>query len=175
MSARPPLAAEDVPLEQLAAAAQALADRLVAAARSGLSSEHRERLQLVGANDPRLAGEESLLNRTRCYLRARRLRDCLFPGGIFADPAWDMLLDLYGCHLEGETVCISNACAAAGVPTTTALRWVNRLEEAGLVERRPDPADNRRIIVELREAAIWRLEFWLEATFEHDAASLPAE
>jgi hypothetical protein len=172
MTNRPPLAApEDVPLEQLAAAARVLADRLVAAARSGLSSEDRPRLQLVGANDQRLAGDESLATRTRCYLRARRLRECLFPGGIFADPAWDMLLDLFACHLEGETVCVSDACVAAGVPTTTALRWVSRLEEAGLIERRPDTADCRRIIVELKETAIWRLQFWLEATFEDDGAS----
>ncbi|MEA3017303.1 MAG: hypothetical protein QOI38_2025 [Sphingomonadales bacterium] len=171
MSNRPPLAAaEEVPLEQLAAAAQALADRLVAAARSGLSEE-RPRLQLVGANDPRLAGEASLATRTRSYLRARRLRECLFPEGIFADPAWDMLLDLFACHLEGEKVCVSDACIAAGVPTTTALRWVNRLEEAGLVERRPDPEDSRRIIVALKETAIWRIEFWLEATFDDDSAS----
>jgi DNA-binding transcriptional ArsR family regulator len=174
MTRRPPLAAasETVPLEQLAATAQMLAEALAAAAQcDSLSLQRRPRLQLVGAHDSRRAGDASLSTQVRNYLRARRLRDGLFPPGIFADPAWDMLLDLFACRLEESKVYISDACIAASVPQTTALRWVDRLEECGLVERHPDPADSRRIYVELTETAAWRIELWLSATFHADAAA----
>lgn len=158
---------ENVPLEQLAVTAQMLADGLVAAAERGCSAsaQQRPRLQLVGADEGQPGGQESLSMQVRCYLRARRLRDGLFPEGIFADPAWDMLLDLYACRLEGTEVCVSNACIAARVPHSTALRWVDRLEEFGLVERRPDPVDSRRIYVGLTDIATWRIELWLKAAF----------
>ena len=174
MTRRPPLAAacETVPLEQLAATAQMLAEALAAAAQcDGHALQRRPRLQLVGVNDSQRPGETSLAVLSRCYLRARRLRDGLFPAGIFADPAWDMLLDLFACRLEESKVYISDACIAASVPQTTALRWVDRLEECGLVERHPDAADSRRIYVELTETAAWRIELWLNATFHADAAA----
>jgi DNA-binding transcriptional ArsR family regulator len=148
-----------------------LADRLASAAERSSSEAARPRLQLVGAGETQRAGDASLAARTRYYLRARRLRDGMFPEGIFADPAWDMLLDLFACKLEGTRVCVSNACSAAGVPQTTALRWVDRLEECGLVERRPDPVDSRRIYVELTELAGWRMELWLKSTFQVDSAA----
>lgn len=173
MTRRPPLAAavEDVPLEQLAATAQMLAEALAVAAQcTGLEPQPRPRLQLVGLNDCQRAGEVSLATQARCYLRARRLREGLFPEGIFADPAWDMLLDLFACRLEETRVYIGDACVAAIVPHTTALRWVDRLEECGLVIRHPDPADSRRIYVELTETAAWRIELWLNATFHADSA-----
>lgn len=173
MSRRPPLAAsEDVPLEQLAATARMLADGLIAAAeRSVPAAQQRPHLQLVGVNDGQPAGDADMAARTRCYLRARRLREGLFPERIFADPAWDMLLDLYACRLEGTKVCVSNACIAARVPHSTALRWIDRLEEYGLVERRPDPTDHRRLHVELTDMATWRIELWLKATFHADPAA----
>lgn len=174
MSTRPPLTApdDDVPLEELAAAAQMLAERLVLAAQHGSSAPQRlPRLQLVGHSDCRTAGAASLSIQARCYLRARRLREGLFPEGIFADPAWDMLLDLFACKLEGKKVGVTSACSAARVPSTTALRCLDRLEECGLVERRPDPSDCRRIYVELTSVAVARIELWLKATFHAEPGS----
>lgn len=173
MSRRPPIAAapDDLPLEQLAATAQMLADGLVAAAqRSSLPTQQRPLLQLVGAGDSRRAGDASLLVLTRCYLRARRLREGLFQERIFADPAWDMLLELFACKLEGKKLSVSDACNAASVPPTTALRWVDRLEEFGLVARSPDPADSRRIYVDITAITAWRIELWLKATFQSEVA-----
>lgn len=67
---------------------------------------------------------------------------------VFRDPAWDMLLDLMVAEEEGRAVSVSGLCHAAGVPTTTALRHVERLEELGLIARAPDPADKRRFWIE---------------------------
>ncbi|WP_233150975.1 MarR family transcriptional regulator [Sphingomonas mollis] len=85
----------------------------------------------------------------RQAIRARRLRDSFFGDGLFEDPAWDMLLDLYAAHLEGSRVSVSSLCIAAAVAPTTALRWITRLTEAGLVERLPDPTDRRRAFMTL--------------------------
>lgn len=85
----------------------------------------------------------------RRILKVRRDRDRYFPAEIFADPAWDMLLDLTAAQLEGKTVPVSSLCIAAAVPTTTALRWIRSLTEAGLFERRIDPADARRTWINL--------------------------
>ena len=85
----------------------------------------------------------------RRLLRVRRDRDRFFPAEIFADPAWDMLLDLTAAQLEGKPVPVSSLCIAAAVPTTTALRWIRSLTEAGLFERRVDPMDARRTYINL--------------------------
>ncbi len=85
----------------------------------------------------------------RAALRARRLRDGFFGDGLFEDPAWDMLLDLFAAELEGARVSVSSLCIAAAVAPTTALRWLNRLVAEGLLERRPDPRDKRRAFVAL--------------------------
>jgi hypothetical protein len=89
----------------------------------------------------------------RRMLRLRRDRDRYFPGEIFADPAWDMLLDLTAAQLEGRLVPVSSLCIAAAVPTTTALRWVRSLTEAGLMERQMDPTDARRSHIRLSDDA----------------------
>lgn len=91
--------------------------------------------------------------RIRAMIRARRLRDQFFRAELFADPAWDMLLDLMAARLEGRRVAVSSLCIAAAVPPTTALRWIKTLTERGLFVREADPADGRRVHVALSESA----------------------
>ncbi|QNE04037.1 MarR family transcriptional regulator [Croceicoccus marinus] len=89
----------------------------------------------------------------REMIRQRQLRASFFEGELFADPAWDMLLDLTAARAEGNEVCVSSLCIASGVPATTALRWIGQMTEAGLFERLPDPADRRRAIIRLSQSA----------------------
>ncbi len=89
----------------------------------------------------------------RSLIRVRRLRDQFFPRDLFADPAWDMLLDLMAARLEQSRVAVSSLCIAAAVPATTALRWIRTLAEHGLFVRRQDPEDGRRIFIELSDNA----------------------
>jgi hypothetical protein len=63
----------------------------------------------------------------RRLLRLSRERARFFPEALFADPAWDMLLDLTASPLEGGQEPVSSLCIATAVPTTTTLRWVRRL------------------------------------------------
>jgi DNA-binding MarR family transcriptional regulator len=92
---------------------------------------------------------EVSVERVRAVLRARRLRSRFLPEDLFADPAWDMLLELLCAELAQHRIAISTLCLGAGVPSTTALRWLNTLVDRGLVVRRGDPHDARRVFVEL--------------------------
>ncbi|WP_414712446.1 winged helix DNA-binding protein [Sphingobium sp.] len=100
----------------------------------------------------------------RDLLRARRIRADFLPGDLFADPAWDMLLDLLAARLEQERVSVSSLCIAAAVPPTTALRWIRTLTEKGLVERQADPHDGRRIFIGLAQETAESLMRWFGAS-----------
>lgn len=89
----------------------------------------------------------------RAVIRARRLRARFFPEELFADPAWDMLLDLLQAEIAQLRVPVSSLCIAAAVPATTALRWLKAMTEQGLFVRRADPHDGRRVFVELAPEA----------------------
>ncbi|WP_168355907.1 winged helix DNA-binding protein [Sphingomonas gei] len=90
----------------------------------------------------------------RSVIRARRMRAQFFADELFADPAWDMLLDLFAAQLERRQVSVSSLCIAAAVPPTTALRWIGTLHEAGLFERQADPSDRRRAYIGLSAKGI---------------------
>jgi DNA-binding MarR family transcriptional regulator len=96
-------------------------------------------------------------------LRARRLRDRFFGANLFADPAWDMLLDLAAARLENRQVAVSSLCIAAAVPPTTALRWIRTMSEAGLFERRADPEDGRRVFIAISDRAANAMSAYLAA------------
>lgn len=85
----------------------------------------------------------------REVIRLRRLRSRFFDDELFADPAWDMMLDLLQAEIAQLRVPVSSLCIAAAVPATTALRWVKRMVSDGLFVRRPDVSDGRRVWVEL--------------------------
>ena len=99
----------------------------------------------------------------RSTIRARRLRGQYFDAELFADPAWDMLLDLFAATLEGARVSVSSLCIAAAVPGTTALRWIGTMMDAELLVREADPRDRRRAYVALRPAAAAAMAAYFDA------------
>lgn len=89
----------------------------------------------------------------RQIIRQRQLRSDFFEGGLFADPAWDMLLDLTAARGEKTRVSVSSLCIASGVPPTTALRWITQLINTGLADRVEDETDRRRAFIALSDTA----------------------
>lgn len=87
----------------------------------------------------------------RSILRQRQKRSEMFGAELFADPAWDMLLDLTAARAEHRRVSITSLCIASGVPATTALRWIGQMVDAGLFERVKDSDDARRAFVALTD------------------------
>jgi DNA-binding MarR family transcriptional regulator len=107
---------------------------------------------------PPVAGEQ-----VRQVIRARRLRSRFFEEDLFADPAWDMLLDLLQAEIAQLRVPVSSLCIAAAVPATTALRWLKTMTEKGIFVRRADPHDGRRVFVELsRDASMAMRRYFAE-------------
>ncbi|HEY7806318.1 MAG TPA: MarR family transcriptional regulator [Croceibacterium sp.] len=94
--------------------------------------------------DPRLV---------RAIIRQRQMRARFFDAALFADPAWDMLLDLTAARAEHNRVSVTSLCIASGVPPTTALRWIGQMTFAGLLERVEDETDRRRAFIALSDAA----------------------
>lgn len=99
----------------------------------------------------------------RAIIRARRMRRDYLDSDLFADPAWDMLLDLTAARLEGRPVSVSSLCLASGVAPTTALRWIGMLEGRGLITREPAPDDRRKVFISLTDAATEAMERYLTA------------
>ncbi len=95
--------------------------------------------------DPRLV---------RRIIRQRQLRARFFDGDLFADPAWDMLLDLTAARAEHARVSVTSLCIASSVPPTTALRWIGQMSEEGLLERVEDEIDRRRAFITLTDKAV---------------------
>ena len=89
----------------------------------------------------------------RQIISQRHMRARFFDPELFADPAWDMLLDLAAAHGEGERVSVTSLCIASGVPATTALRWIRQMTEAGLFKRVEDECDRRRAFIRHSESA----------------------
>ncbi len=96
---------------------------------------------------PVLAGD------IRRVIRARRLRAAVVDKRLIEDPGWDMLLDLFAAELERAQVSVSSLCIASAVAPTTALRWITRMVEAGLLRRVPDAEDRRRAFLVLSRQA----------------------
>lgn len=94
--------------------------------------------------DPRLV---------RRIIRQRQLRASFFDGDLFADPVWEMLLDLTAARVEHTRVSVTSLCIASGVPPTTALRWIAQMKDIGLIERLEDETDRRRAFITLSDSA----------------------
>jgi DNA-binding MarR family transcriptional regulator len=76
--------------------------------------------------------------------RLRLKRNEVIGAQLFRDPAWDMLLDLFASHERGEQLSMVALAHGSGVPQSTALRTIQRLEEKGMIVREGDPNDLRR-------------------------------
>jgi DNA-binding MarR family transcriptional regulator len=96
------------------------------------------------------SSREELAEKAEAILNLRRARNEIFgDAGLFGEPAWDILLDLFLSEERSKLISISSACIASGVPSTTALRWIKVLEDRGLVFRQPDATDSRRTYLRL--------------------------
>ncbi len=148
------LTVSDVASDQSAERLRQLSDEVsriastLARLSTGPSAEPRHFVPQTQADAPPVSADT-----VRAVIRARRLRSRFFADDLFADPAWDMLLDLLQAEIAQLRVPVSSLCIAAAVPATTALRWLKAMTDKGLFVRRADPHDGRRVFVELAPEA----------------------
>lgn len=113
---------------------------------SGVRGQEREPLR---STRPPLPSPQLV----RAIIARRKARARFLDPGLFADPAWDMLLDLTAARAEHKRISVTSLCIASGVPPTTALRWIGQMTEAGLFERVEDDTDRRRAFIRLSDKA----------------------
>jgi len=123
---------------------------------------------LIGYRAEPSAPEESSTtavgaNEVRAMIRARRLRERYLPPALFGEPAWDMLLDLFAARIERVKVAVSSLCIAGAVPPTTALRTIRFMTEQGLFARVADPADKRRVFIEMTDETAIAMQAYVAA------------
>jgi DNA-binding MarR family transcriptional regulator len=102
-------------------------------------------------------------------LRLRRSRHDIF-GPVFSEPGWNILLDLFVCESNGTACSVSDICIGSAAPSTTALRWLSKLDQMKLIVRQNDLADRRRRLVTLsasgRSKMVEHLT-WVEQAMAH--------
>ena len=125
--------------EEVTRIAGALANLSMGLAASPLSHE----------NPPNAVNTDISVRTVDLIFHARRARARYLPEDLFAEPAWDMLLDLLRCELRGRRLSASDLCLGVGVPGTTALRWIATMVQRGLLIRESDRHDGRRVFITL--------------------------
>lgn len=101
---------------------------------SGCHFEPREKASDI-ANDltpdrPSAASEAELIGQVEEAIRSRGLRYNYLPAHLLGEPVWDMLLELLRAELIEEKVTMARLAAAAGVPVSTAIRWIEVLKQS---------------------------------------------
>ena len=99
----------------------------------------------AGSNDPT---KNRLLARAQSMLRVRRAGERLLNRAILGEPALDLLLCLYVCTGQAETS-LSSLAKRAGIPYSSAARWICYLADKGLLLRTGSRSDHRATCVEL--------------------------
>lgn len=121
-----------------------------------LAGAIRRALALVQLRDERIPvdppmGSDAARALLESMIRLRVERDRVFGQRLFPDAPWQMMLDLALAEATGRTISVTALCEASGVPMTTALRRLERLETRNLVHRVEDETDLRRVLVRLTD------------------------
>jgi DNA-binding MarR family transcriptional regulator len=108
---------------------------------------------------PRIIVKRAVL---QSLLDVRDLREQMLGKGLFFDPCWSLLLELYAAYLDSRKVSMSQACSLGGLPATTGFRYVRQLEERILLRRQIDPEDSRRHWLFLTEEGHEKIDLLVE-------------
>ena len=117
------------------------------------------------AGDLELGAKNNIqMNSLYTEINFRKQRNKIFDPKLFGEPAWDILLDLFSDYLENDLSSVSSVCIAGQCPQSTALRYLDKLKLSGLIKRKRDYIDCRRIYVSLTSDGIHKMGHWFERT-----------
>jgi len=121
-------------------------------------------IPLLRSPDPaRPEARDVALENAKATLRRRMLRGQLFGAPeLFGDPAWEMLIDIFIHEREGNPLPVSSLCVSPSIPMSSALRLCQKLCDAGIIYRIPDPSDGRRSFVSLAPEIAHRINAYFE-------------
>jgi DNA-binding MarR family transcriptional regulator len=87
-----------------------------------------------------------------------RSRTAVFGSGIFSDPAWDLLLQLYVAELDHRDRSLSELIKSMATPVSVVTRWITALVEAGIVASTRDPQTGGSLSISLTKDAATKME-----------------
>lgn len=93
--------------------------------------------------------EEQLVKLAKQLRDMRKSRTRFFDESLFGEPGWDMILALYIADVEGYRLKVTDLVNESQATSSTALRWIDRLHELGLVHRRENTLDRRSHYLEM--------------------------
>lgn len=111
--------------------------------------------------EPHCDGDIELAAVARTIATVRRKLTGHFEASLFANPGLEIMMFLFAEGLSGQTVTTHACCIAAGVPRTTALRWIKLLQEHGLVDGSDDINDRRVTMLALSALGRAKARAWL--------------
>jgi hypothetical protein len=111
-------------------------------------------------------------HKARNEYQSRLRRNSIVGRNLFGEPAWDILLDLFVARVEGIRLSVKAVCIGSQVPYGTAFRWIAVLESEGFLVRFPDPADGRRVWVELSDFGLHRMYQYFRDQTSHSTVQV---
>jgi DNA-binding MarR family transcriptional regulator len=121
------------------------------------------------------AAQRALLRGYANQIRfSRDLRHKSFDRNLFGEPAWDILLTLYMIDGDQRRLSTRDLSKHADLALTTALRWLDYLEEQSLIARKTNPFDRRVIYVELSDKGRSAMDRYLIRMHEGDVIGTAA-
>ena len=88
----------------------------------------------------------------RGIFNRRNERRLHFPIPLFSEYGWDMLLFLFTEEDDHPTQKVTRLAEQVNAPITTAVRWLDYLEQREFIERRISDFDRREVLISLTEA-----------------------
>lgn len=98
--------------------------------------------------------KNAYLLRAQHALTERARRFDYFRTELFADSAWDILLQLYCSELSEDTVTVTHVAEKVKAPSTTIIRWIHMLECDQLVARQIGPQPGGRVYLALTQKGL---------------------
>ena len=98
----------------------------------------------------------------------RQRRQKSFDAELFGEPCWDMLLYLFVKHVEKQRARKSQVLIAAGVPTSTAMRYFSVLRDGGYLQTESCTSDSRVTFVTLSTDGLVRMSSCLARQLRAD-------
>lgn len=114
----------------------------------------------VGFKPP--AEREHLVQASQRLVKLRQRRQKYVPSKFLGEPGWDIMLAIHAYEHVYRGVSISSLAKMTGTASSSALRWVGQLVDAGLIVRQGSSTDRRSANVKLAEDTRHALDRYLE-------------
>jgi hypothetical protein len=127
----------------------------------GPDNEH-SRAESRAANEDPTPSLGELLALAKQISVVRSARSDFIDSVLLSEPGYDMLLAMFIAHTERRAVGPDDLALAAGVPSSTALRWMRTLEQIGLMIQITHLPNHHDHFVELRPEGLLQISRHLE-------------